>query len=126
MSSLRHEKYVEIDWSKFVGSTLPWSAEEIGAAVLKVIRSETGAGLPGFVRICERCEREPISRATREAVFLRDGRVCRYCQCDDAAFHLDHVVPASKGGGSSVDNLVVACAPCNLSKGAKTLEEWIR
>lgn len=40
-----------------------------------------------------------------------------------SAMHLDHVVPISKGGKHSRDNCKIACAACNLKKGAKTLEE---
>ena len=37
----------------------------------------------------------------------------------------DHVIPHSKGGPTTPDNLVAACRPCNTSKGARTLSEWI-
>jgi 5-methylcytosine-specific restriction endonuclease McrA len=62
----------------------------------------------------------------RRAVIKRDGLVCRYCGRDDGDFHLDHVVSVSRGGPNGADNLVVACAACNISKGARTSEEWLR
>jgi len=37
----------------------------------------------------------------------------------------DHVLPLSRGGTHSADNVVPACPPCNMSKGDKTLEEWM-
>lgn len=37
---------------------------------------------------------------------------------------LDHVIPLSRGGTHSADNVIVCCASCNTSKGARTLEEW--
>lgn len=37
--------------------------------------------------------------------------------------HVDHIVPLAKGGMHSIDNLAVACAQCNRSKGAKLPEE---
>ncbi len=53
---------------------------------------------------------------TRFNVFLRDGLQCQYCGCkDDLTF--DHVVPRSKGGRTTWENVVTACAPCNLHKG---------
>jgi hypothetical protein len=70
--------------------------------------------------------RTAIPIRVRSQVLDRDGLVCRYCGTDKGAFHLDHVVPASRGGPNSADNLVVACAACNISKGARTPEEWIR
>ena len=37
---------------------------------------------------------------------------------------MDHVMPRSRGGKANRRNLVLACAACNVSKGARTLEEW--
>lgn len=59
---------------------------------------------------------------SRTAILVRWGYLCAYC--GDLAEHLDHVVPLSKGGDDIESNIVPACAPCNLSKGAKTLAEW--
>jgi 5-methylcytosine-specific restriction endonuclease McrA len=59
----------------------------------------------------------------RKRVLVRDGYRCRYC--GKAATTADHVLPPGSGGAElSDDNLVAACAPCNRSKGARTLEEW--
>lgn len=55
---------------------------------------------------------------TRFNVFLRDRFECQYCgNNQDLTF--DHVVPRSKGGRTTWDNVVTACAPCNLLKGGK-------
>jgi 5-methylcytosine-specific restriction endonuclease McrA len=51
---------------------------------------------------------------TRRAVFARDGWSCQYCGA--AAENLDHVVPRSKGGAHSWDNVVAACRRCNSRK----------
>ena len=52
---------------------------------------------------------------TRFNVFLRDRFTCQYCgQRDDLTF--DHVVPRSKGGMTTWENVVAACSPCNLRK----------
>ncbi|MFN7400490.1 MAG: HNH endonuclease, partial [Sandaracinobacter sp.] len=77
-------------------------------------------------RIIETPWQKAIPIAVRRAVIERDGLVCRYCGRDDGDFHLDHVLPASRGGQNSADNLVVACAACNISKGARTPEGWLR
>lgn len=47
------------------------------------------------------------------------------CYCGSRAAHLDHVHPLSRGGEDVESNIVPACAACNLSKGAKTLAEWV-
>jgi 5-methylcytosine-specific restriction endonuclease McrA len=64
-------------------------------------------------------EHAPYSRT---AILARWKHKCAYC--NRVATHLDHVHPLSKGGADAEHNIVPACAPCNLSKGAKTLAEW--
>jgi 5-methylcytosine-specific restriction endonuclease McrA len=55
---------------------------------------------------------------TRFNVFLRDSFECQYCgDADDLTF--DHVLPKSRGGVTSWENVVTACAPCNLRKGGR-------
>jgi len=59
-------------------------------------------------------------RMSRRAVFARDQYRCQYCgsNCD---LTLDHVIPRSRGGDHSWENVVTSCAPCNARKGDKTL-----
>jgi 5-methylcytosine-specific restriction endonuclease McrA len=56
---------------------------------------------------------------TRFNVFLRDSFTCQYCgdlfSTQELTF--DHVIPRSRGGRTSWDNVVTACGPCNLFKG---------
>ncbi|SKA18835.1 HNH endonuclease [Consotaella salsifontis] len=53
---------------------------------------------------------------TRFNVFLRDRFECQYCGSRHE-LTFDHVIPRSKGGLSTWDNVVAACSPCNLKKG---------
>lgn len=48
---------------------------------------------------------------------------CVYCG-NSEPIEVDHVVPLSRGGTHSVENLAPACRPCNRAKGAKLLSEW--
>lgn len=66
-----------------------------------------------------------IPHTLRKEIFERDGHRCVYCLDEDGPFHLDHVQPFSRGGATDIGNLVVACKPCNLSKRAKSLSEWL-
>ena len=57
-------------------------------------------------------------------VFLRDDYTCQYCDCSDpSVLTLDHVMPQSRGGRNTWENLVCACRPCNFKKGNRTPEE---
>ncbi len=51
---------------------------------------------------------------TRRAVFARDGWVCQYCGA--AAENVDHVIPKSRGGLHTWENVVAACRRCNSKK----------
>ncbi len=60
--------------------------------------------------------------AIKNAVAARDGWVCAYCGDLAGPFEIDHIIPYSRAGDSTPDNLCVACKPCNRSKGARTPE----
>jgi len=63
-------------------------------------------------------------RRFRSFVGQRDGEHCKYCGTTSRELTLDHVFPRSRGGIDDPINLVLACKPCNSSKGARTPEEW--
>jgi 5-methylcytosine-specific restriction endonuclease McrA len=69
--------------------------------------------LVSYVRIPRDTHRRKI---TRRAVFARDNWTCQYCG-SRTQLTVDHVVPRSKGGASTWDNIVASCAPCNRRKG---------
>lgn len=73
--------------------------------------------LKGYVRV-------PYRRVllTRRNVLRRDGHRCQYCGATDR-LTLDHVLPRSRGGPDTWENLVAACVPCNNRKGNKTPDE---
>ena len=56
-------------------------------------------------------------RLSRRAILARDGFCCQYCG-STRHLTLDHIVPRSRGGLTSWDNVVTSCAPCNVRKGA--------
>lgn len=59
-----------------------------------------------------------IMPSLRKRVFERDAYRCRQCG-DWHDLHLDHIIPESKGGPTTFENLQVLCGPCNLRKGAR-------
>jgi 5-methylcytosine-specific restriction endonuclease McrA len=58
---------------------------------------------------------------SRRAVFVRDQHECQYCS--GPAETLDHVIPRSRGGAHTWDNVVAACRRCNLRKSDRLLEQ---
>ena len=59
---------------------------------------------------------------TRFNLFLRDEFCCQYCGAK-GELTFDHVVPRAAGGVTSWENVVAACAPCNLRKGSRSLRQ---
>ncbi len=92
----------------------------------RVVRSPTqDIHLPSVLALKEYV---PLARKpafTRFNLFLRDGFSCQYCQggfkANDLTF--DHLIPRSRGGRTSWDNIVTACRDCNLKKGSKMPDE---
>jgi len=62
---------------------------------------------------------------TRFNIYCRDRWVCQYCASSFAPADLtfDHVLPRSRGGRTTWENVVAACSPCNLRKANKTPRE---
>lgn len=81
-------------------------------------------GIADFSNI-EIFQREAITQGLRLWVLERDKWHCQYCGTRIGPFHIDHIIPVCRGGTNDPLNLITACAHCNLSKGAKPLEEWI-
>lgn len=66
-----------------------------------------------------------VQQLSRKNILARDHNMCQYC---DTKFHpseltLDHIIPRSKGGRDTWDNLVACCEPCNKRKADMSVEE---
>src|SRR6186997_3044497 len=72
-----------------------------------------------YVRVPRAVQR----KISRRALFARDGWRCVYCGTSSGRLTLGHVVPRSRGGDSVWENVVTSCAPCNLRKGNRLVEE---
>jgi 5-methylcytosine-specific restriction endonuclease McrA len=59
---------------------------------------------------------------TRFNLFLRDGFSCQYCG-SKGELTFDHVLPRSRGGITSWENVVASCSSCNLRKGSRSLKQ---
>ncbi|MEP6769546.1 MAG: HNH endonuclease [Acidobacteriota bacterium] len=72
----------------------------------------------------DRLPRQDV-KFSRHNIYLRDGSRCQYCghKFPSAELSLDHVVPLSRGGMSSWENVVCACLACNVRKGNRTPHE---
>lgn len=73
----------------------------------------------------ERSAEGTHTAADLQAQYERQRSRCYWCgQTIDSEYHVDHIVPLSKGGSNWPENLVIACPQCNQSKGDKLPHEW--
>jgi 5-methylcytosine-specific restriction endonuclease McrA len=82
--------------------------------------------MPSVIRLLEYRRIPHQTRAlSRKNILLRDRNTCQYCQkvLTAAELTLDHVIPRSRGGASSWENLVACCRDCNRRKGNQMLHE---
>jgi len=100
-----------------------------GVALVEVptsIQVHPGIYLPSVIRL--RAYRHVPIRlqvVSRRNIILRDGSRCQYCgqRFESGELTLDHIVPRSRGGRNSWDNLVAACKRDNHRKADRTPEE---
>jgi len=79
--------------------------------------------LPYVILLKEMVQKKSSSKGakfSRRGVLVRDNFSCAYC--GNPADTIDHVVPRKLNGGSTYENCVAACTPCNRKKGHKTLK----
>jgi 5-methylcytosine-specific restriction endonuclease McrA len=82
--------------------------------------------VPSVIRLLSYRHIPQQSRAlSRKNILLRDRNTCQFCskQLSSSELTLDHVLPRSRGGPSSWENLVACCYDCNNRKGDRTPEE---
>lgn len=65
------------------------------------------------------------SRILREnQILVTAGNQCAYCGTTEGRLQWEHIIPASRNGPNTIDNMVLSCCSCNLQKGARNPLEW--
>lgn len=79
---------------------------------------------PSVIRLCSYIKvRYKSIELSRRNILRRDNHQCQYCGQTNPPLTLDHIIPKSRGGSESWDNLITACVKCNNRKGSRTPEE---
>lgn len=97
-----------VDWRRAFVLLLKKKAHVVGKGVIRLLT---------YVKIKFR---EMIP--TRRMIHERDNHHCAYCG-SSSNLSIDHVIPRSRGGKDTWDNMVTACFSCNSKKGSRTPEE---
>jgi 5-methylcytosine-specific restriction endonuclease McrA len=109
-------------WRRAVVMVLKGKAEGLEHDPARMIRQDTL--LPTVIRLRHfvRVPYKPLP-LTRRNLFHRDGHRCQYCGASAEQLSVDHVVPRSRGGLDTWENVTTACLPCNVRKGNRTPRE---
>ena len=92
----------------------------------QLVNQELDIKKPSIIRVFTyvnlKIQKVPL---TRHNIFKRDNYTCVYCgEKNRKLLTLDHVIPQSKGGPNTWNNLVTACKKCNNEKDSLSLEEY--
>lgn len=100
------------------------SAEELSPHAVHSVRRHLP--VPSVIRLLEYRRIPHQTRAlSRKNILMRDRYTCQYCHktMPSGELTLDHVIPRSRSGESTWENLVACCHPCNNRKGNRTPDE---
>ncbi|MDX2179710.1 MAG: HNH endonuclease [Bryobacteraceae bacterium] len=100
------------------------SAEEMSPH--SVASARKALSVPSVIRLLEYRRIPHQSRAlSRKNILMRDRYTCQYCHkvLPSGELTLDHVIPRSRAGETTWENLVASCNPCNNRKGNRTPDE---
>lgn len=111
-----------ISWNKALTLFFRRKADVIEEYANRVIRSSAHEfQMPSVIRLNRYVHVQKYSklRLSKENIFFRDSYVCAYCKrhFKKKDLTLDHIVPLSRGGVKSWENLITACKKCNNTKG---------
>ncbi|MFM2080847.1 MAG: hypothetical protein RLZZ124_1809 [Cyanobacteriota bacterium] len=109
-------------WRRATVMVLKGKAEGLEHAGDQLLRP--GLARPTVIRLRQfvRVPFRPLP-LTRRNLFQRDGHCCQYCGSHGDRLSVDHVIPRSRGGEHSWDNVTTACLRCNVNKGNRTPRE---
>lgn len=119
-----YQVLTRIDWQRAITLCVTGDAEVFEAHPNKLVRSQyLSIPMPTIIRMLAYVHvpfqgQHGESRVTRASILLRDRRCCAYC--GGRGDTIDHVIPQSRGGQDTWDNLVACCGPCNNRKGDRT------
>lgn len=114
-----------IDWKKALTLFFTDRAEVVEHHKdIEIKSTHESFKLPKVMRLFYKVGNVNIVKFNRLNVFYRDNFQCQYCggHFRKKDLTLDHVIPKSKGGETSWENIVSACAPCNSKKADKLLK----
>ncbi|MDR0776997.1 MAG: HNH endonuclease [Azonexus sp.] len=109
-------------WSKSLGKFVEWVNSESPNLPQEIIEGQGSADISEKPALLKHRTKREISDRQRFRILVRDGFRCKSCGASPITqpgveLHVDHILPWSKGGETTDDNLESKCKQCNLGKG---------
>lgn len=124
-----YEVLTSVSWQRAISLVLTGHAEVHEADETQLVRSQhLSLPMPRVIRLVRYVYVKFVPKrfsggfATKKGVLERDKHTCAYCGAKNAKT-IDHILPRSRGGKDTWENLVACCAPCNNTKDNRTPEE---
>jgi 5-methylcytosine-specific restriction endonuclease McrA len=99
------------NWKRAIVLLMKNKAQALGKRVIRLVN---------YIKLPY--EKLAQNKPSRSMIYKRDGHKCQYCG-STKELTIDHIIPRSRGGQDTWENLVVACMPCNTRKSDKLLED---
>jgi 5-methylcytosine-specific restriction endonuclease McrA len=115
-----------ISWQRAVVLSFLGKVEVVEEYDITITAPSITIKTPAVVRQRKAVKGRPKRPAfSRQHIFVRDGFTCQYCgqMKSPGELNLDHVLPRSRGGATTWENIVTSCYACNQKKAGRTPEE---
>lgn len=109
-------------WQEAVKATFLDRVSIVAEYEMEVHSPSIAMKLPSVVVLRDYVKPARFPAFTRFNLFLRDGFTCQYCGAT-GEMTFDHVIPRSRGGRTTWENVVAACGRCNLRKSNMTVRQ---
>ncbi|MCE9553581.1 MAG: HNH endonuclease [Planctomycetes bacterium] len=126
IESGRYANYDFVTWRELSELKASFEAQEEDEQIDWIRSVNFSLQIPRVIRLLD-YDKVPKQglRFNRRNIFARDENCCQYCgqHFSTSELSLDHVVPRSRGGEMSWENIVCCCVACNVRKGGRTPKE---
>ncbi|MEO3863919.1 RNA-guided endonuclease IscB, partial [Acrocarpospora sp. B8E8] len=119
--SLRHRVETTMSWVTRLSRWVPVRAVHMELVAFDTHALSAGKPLEGV----EYQQGTLAGYEVREYLLAKWKRTCAYCGATGVPLNIDHVRPRSRDGSDRISNLAVACVPCNQTKNATPVEEFL-
>lgn len=119
--SLMHRVLTTETWVKRLCRYAP-----IAQVVMELVKFDTQKMQNPEIDGVEYQQGELVGYEVREYLLEKWGRKCAYCDTSGVPLQIEHIHPRAKGGSNRVSNLCLSCQRCNIKKGVKLIEEFLK